>query len=111
MSYAKETIISAKGIEQQVREAESIIEVLYGQGYATRYDIENSSSYGRKNTRGKGKNSGTSNTKTAIREWRFDDEQITKTETQVYCCFPNQVWAETVTHEGYDLGCPKIYNV
>ena len=74
-SYAKETIISAKGIEQQVREAESIIEIVYGEGYATRYDIENSSSYGRKNGRGKGKNSGTHNSETAIREWRFDDEQ------------------------------------
>ena len=35
----------------------------------------------------------------------------TKTETQVYCCFPNQVWEENVMHEGYDYGRPNVYNV
>ena len=35
----------------------------------------------------------------------------TKIEIQVYCCFPNQVWEENVTHEGYDYGRPNVYNV
>lgn len=34
-----------------------------------------------------------------------------KTETQVYCCYPDQVWEETHTHEGYDYGNPTTYNI
>lgn len=34
-----------------------------------------------------------------------------KTETQVYCCYPNQVWEECETHSGYDYGRPPTYNI
>lgn len=34
-----------------------------------------------------------------------------KSETQVYCCYPNQVWEETPTHEGYDYGRPNRYSI
>lgn len=34
-----------------------------------------------------------------------------KTETQVYCCYPSQVWEEAHTHQGYDYGNPTTYNI
>lgn len=34
-----------------------------------------------------------------------------KTESQVYCCYPNAVWEEGPSHEGYDYGRPNTYNI
>ena len=34
-----------------------------------------------------------------------------KTETQVYCCYPSQVWEESHTHQGYDYGNPTTFNI
>ena len=46
-SYAKEAIIGARDIEQEVREAESFIEVLFGKGYIIRYDFRDSRAHER----------------------------------------------------------------
>ena len=57
-SYAKEVLISARGIEREVREAKSLIETVYGKGYVEQYDFEARGTYERKNGRGKGNHSG-----------------------------------------------------
>jgi len=57
-SYAKEVLISARGIEREVREAKSLIETVYGKGYVEQYDFEARGAYERKNGRGKGNHSG-----------------------------------------------------
>ena len=79
-SYAKEAIIGARGIEQEVREAESFIEVLFGKGYIIRYDFQDSQAYGRQNGRREGANSGKSAERTPIREWIFEEQDQQRSE-------------------------------
>ena len=80
-SYAKEAIIGARGIEQEVREAESFIEVLFGKGYIVRYDFQDSQAYGWQNGRGKGSDSRQSSERPAIREWIFEEQEQQRTDT------------------------------
>ena len=58
-SYAKEVIIHANGDERILREAQSIIEDVYGQGYVTRYDFQDRKTYEGEISRREGSNSGT----------------------------------------------------
>ena len=58
-SYAKEILINARGIEQEVREAKSLIETVYGKGYVEQYDFSDRGTYERENGRGEGNHSGT----------------------------------------------------
>ena len=58
-SYAKEIIINARGIEQEIREAKSLIEIVYGEGYVEQYDFSARRANERENGRGKGDYSGT----------------------------------------------------
>ena len=64
MAFAKECLINAQGIQSRLQDAWDTIRDFYGEEYATRYDREDSSSYERKNTRGKGTDSGTNNSGT-----------------------------------------------
>ena len=80
-SYAKEVIIRAREIQQEVRKAESIIEMVYGEGYVSRYDFADSTTYGWKNGRGKGSDSRKSSERTAIREWIFEEQEQQRTDT------------------------------
>lgn len=54
MSFAKEWLIDAKGIQSRLQDAWEVIRVVYGEGYVTRYDFQNRWSYGRENAQGEG---------------------------------------------------------
>ena len=71
--YAKELIINARGNQTGHREAVRFIEDTFGSGYITERNRYESNVW--KDGRRERANSGTHNSRTAIREWRFDDEQ------------------------------------
>ena len=71
--YAKELIINARGNQTGHREAVRFIEDTFGSGYITERNRYESDAW--KDGRRERTNSGTHNSRTAIREWRFDDEQ------------------------------------
>lgn len=56
-SCAKEIIINARGNEQEVREAKSLIESVYGTGYVEQYDFQARRAYEGENGRGEGTHS------------------------------------------------------
>ena len=71
--YAKELIINARGNQTGHREAVRFIEDTFGSGYITERNRYESDAW--KDGRRERTNSGTHNSRTSIREWRFDDEQ------------------------------------
>ena len=70
--YAKELIINARGNQTRHREAVRFIEDTFGSGYITERNRYESDAW--KDGRRERTNSGTYNSRTSIREWRFDDE-------------------------------------
>ena len=59
MSYAKEWLIDARGIQSKLQEARTLIEIVYGEGHVNEYDIRYRTSDERKVRGGKGTDSGT----------------------------------------------------
>ena len=98
MSYAKERLKYARGIQSRLQDAWNTIEAVYGEGYISRYDFSDSGAYERKISRGEGTHSGT----TSEEDVQYQQRTDTLTDREVLEMASNEVKVSDLTQAEKD---------